>query len=66
MQNTTALSWVLESATLWLNMERVDQAQRVILWLILVFVAAFLRLAPIAASLPYIDYVDEGYALHQS
>ncbi len=37
-----------------------------ILWLILLFVAAFLRLAPIAASLPYIDYVDEGYALHQT
>lgn len=37
-----------------------------ILWLILLFVAAFLRLAPIGASLPYIDYVDEGYALHQS
>ena len=37
-----------------------------ILWLALVLLAAFLRLAPIGAGLPYIDYVDEGYALHQA
>jgi 4-amino-4-deoxy-L-arabinose transferase-like glycosyltransferase len=37
-----------------------------ILWVALLVLAAFLRLAPIAASLPYIDYVDEGYVLHQS
>ncbi|HEV2803837.1 MAG TPA: glycosyltransferase family 39 protein [Chthoniobacterales bacterium] len=37
-----------------------------ILWLALLLLAAVVRLAPIAASLPYIDYVDEGYALHQS
>ena len=37
-----------------------------ILWLILLLVAAFLRIAPIGASLPYIDYIDEGYALHQT
>jgi 4-amino-4-deoxy-L-arabinose transferase-like glycosyltransferase len=37
-----------------------------ILWLALVLLAAIVRLAPIAASLPYIDYVDEGYVLHQS
>ena len=37
-----------------------------ILWLVLLLVASFLRLAPIGASLPYIDYVDEGYALHQA
>ena len=37
-----------------------------ILWLTLLLVAAFFRLAPIASSLPYIDYVDEGYVLHQT
>ncbi len=37
-----------------------------ILWLILLLVAAFLRIAPIGASLPYIDYIDEGYVLHQT
>jgi hypothetical protein len=37
-----------------------------ILWLILLLVAAFPRLAPIGASLPYIDYIDEGYVLHQT
>ncbi|MEY2585219.1 MAG: hypothetical protein QOD80_1245 [Verrucomicrobiota bacterium] len=37
-----------------------------ILWLALLLLAAVLRLAPIATSLPYIDYVDEGYVLHQS
>lgn len=34
------------------------------LWLVLVALAALLRLGPIAASLPYIDYVDEGHILH--
>jgi Dolichyl-phosphate-mannose-protein mannosyltransferase len=37
-----------------------------ILWAALLLLAAGLRLAPIAASLPYIDYIDEGYALHQT
>jgi 4-amino-4-deoxy-L-arabinose transferase-like glycosyltransferase len=37
-----------------------------ILWLAILVVAAFLRLAPIGAGLPYIDYVDEGYVLHQA
>lgn len=37
-----------------------------ILWLIVLALAALLRLAPVAFSLPYIDYVDEGYALHQA
>jgi len=37
-----------------------------ILWLAVLLVAAFLRLAPIGASLPYIDYIDEGYVLHQT
>jgi hypothetical protein len=37
-----------------------------ILWLALLLLAAIVRLAPIPASLPYIDYVDEGYVLHQS
>lgn len=37
-----------------------------ILWLLLLLVAALLRLAPIGGSLPYIDYVDEGYPLQQA
>lgn len=37
-----------------------------ILWLAVLLVAAFLRIAPIGASLPYIDYIDEGYVLHQT
>lgn len=37
-----------------------------ILWLGVLLVAAFLRLAPIGASLPYVDYIDEGYVLHQA
>lgn len=37
-----------------------------ILWLALLALAAALRFGPIAAGLPYIDYVDEGYALHQA
>lgn len=37
-----------------------------ILWLIVLALAAGLRLAPVAFSLPYIDHVDEGYALHQT
>lgn len=37
-----------------------------ILWLIVLALAAVLRLAPVTFSLPYIDHVDEGYALHQA
>lgn len=37
-----------------------------IVWLILLLAAAFVRLAPIRASLPYFDYIDEGYVLHQA
>lgn len=37
-----------------------------ILWLTLLALAAALRFGPIASGLPYIDYVDEGYALHQA
>jgi hypothetical protein len=37
-----------------------------ILWLAPLALAAALRFAPIASGLPYIDYVDEGYALHQA
>jgi hypothetical protein len=37
-----------------------------ILWVILLALAAALRFSPIASGLPYIDYVDEGYALHQA
>ena len=35
-----------------------------ILWLVLIALAALLRLGPIASGLPYIDYVDEGHILH--
>lgn len=37
-----------------------------ILWLASLVLAAVLRVAPIVSSLPYIDYVDEGYVLHQA
>lgn len=37
-----------------------------LLWLTVLIGATVLRFAPIAASLPYIDYIDEGYALHQA
>jgi Dolichyl-phosphate-mannose-protein mannosyltransferase len=37
-----------------------------ILWLILVVLAAILRLGPIASGLPYSDYIDEGHVLHQT
>ena len=37
-----------------------------ILWLVLVTLAAVLRLGPIASGLPYSDYIDEGYVLHQA
>lgn len=37
-----------------------------ILWLAPLALAAALRFAPIASGLPYIDYVDEGYTLHQA
>jgi hypothetical protein len=35
-----------------------------ILWLVLVALAALLRVGPIASGLPYSDYVDEGHILH--
>ena len=37
-----------------------------ILWLALLALAATLRFGPIGSGLPYIDYVDEGYVLHQA
>jgi hypothetical protein len=37
---------------------------RKILCLVLVALAALLRLGPIGSNLPYIDYVDEGHILH--
>jgi 4-amino-4-deoxy-L-arabinose transferase-like glycosyltransferase len=37
-----------------------------ILWLASLALAAALRFLPIPSSLPYIDYVDEGYVLHQA
>jgi hypothetical protein len=40
--------------------------KELLLWLGVLIGATLLRFAPIAASLPYIDYVDEGYALHQA
>jgi hypothetical protein len=42
----------------------VTKPKESILWLILVALAALLRLGPIASGLPYIDYVDEGHVLH--
>lgn len=39
-------------------------ANEKILWLVLLVLAALLRLGPIASNLPYIDYVDEGHILH--
>jgi hypothetical protein len=53
----------LGSGSIWNVLTRRNES---ILWLLLLLVASFLRLAPIGASLPYIDYVDEGYALHQA
>lgn len=35
-------------------------------WVAVVGLAAVLRFPTISAGLPYIDYVDEGYVLHQS
>ena len=35
-----------------------------ILWIILIALAALLRLGPIASGLPYSDYIDEGHVLH--
>jgi hypothetical protein len=40
------------------------QAKDSILWLVLLALAALLRLGPIASGLPYSDYVDEGHILH--
>ena len=37
-----------------------------ILWLASLALATAIRFGPIASGLPYIDYVDEGYALHQA
>src|SRR6185369_12858790 len=40
------------------------RAKEKILWLVLLLLAALLRLGPIGSNLPYIDYVDEGHILH--
>jgi len=40
------------------------QSKDAILWLVLVALAALVRLGPITSGLPYIDYVDEGHVLH--
>lgn len=45
---------------------RLSKARYRILWLALIALAALLRLGPVTSGLPYIDYVDEGYALHQA
>jgi hypothetical protein len=45
---------------------RRTNAKGSILWLVLVALAAVLRLGPIASGLPYSDYIDEGYVLHQA
>jgi hypothetical protein len=42
----------------------VTKSKESILWFVLLALAALLRLGPIASSLPYIDYVDEGHILH--
>ncbi|MFZ1220374.1 MAG: glycosyltransferase family 39 protein [Chthoniobacterales bacterium] len=47
------------------ELRRPESKDRV-LWLVLIALAALLRLGPIASGLPYIDYVDEGYVLHQA
>jgi 4-amino-4-deoxy-L-arabinose transferase-like glycosyltransferase len=42
----------------------VTKPKESILWLILLVLAALLRLGPIASGLPYSDYIDEGANLH--
>lgn len=42
------------------------RAKNSILWLLLVTLAIVLRLGPITSGLPYSDYIDEGYVLHQA
>jgi dolichyl-phosphate-mannose-protein mannosyltransferase len=54
------------SSYLWLNGSVLSGRKESLLWLAVLIGATSLRFAPIAASLPYIDYVDEGYALHQA
>jgi len=54
------------SSYLWLNVSVLSGRKESLLWLTVLIGATGLRFAPIAASLPYIDYVDEGYALHQA
>lgn len=44
---------------LWLS-----KPKQSILWLLLLVLAAALRLGPIASGLPYSDYIDEAYNLH--
>ena len=55
----------METLTPALEIRR-PQSQDRILRLVLIALAALLRLSPIVSSLPYIDYVDEGYVLHQA
>jgi hypothetical protein len=43
---------------------RLHKSKDTILWLVLVALAAVLRLGPITSGLPYIDYIDEGHVLH--
>jgi hypothetical protein len=35
-------------------------------WLAIVAMALALRVTPITAGLPYLDYIDEGHVLHQT
>ena len=44
--------------------EALSRRHESILWLILLVLAALLRLAPVGSCLPYIAYVDEGHVLH--
>jgi len=42
----------------------VTKPKESILWLVLLALAALLRLGPVASGLPYSDYIDEGANLH--
>jgi hypothetical protein len=41
-----------------------SERKELIPWLAVLIVAMGLRFAPVTASLPYIDYIDEGHILH--
>lgn len=43
---------------------RRQRCARAILWIVLLALAFFLRVAPIRSALPYLVYIDEGHVLH--